>query len=93
MIDELIKYLEDLKRSSSKKEIEEKLNNLFGVEIKWSKLTRKELDNVIEGVERLAKELSLESQLKYYLRKSLDNLLPPEKQGPFIRLLKSLLKE
>lgn len=77
----------------SKKEYEETFNKIFGVNIKWSKLSLSDLETLAEALvdknEELCRNMCKPSTSLVTL---IDKVIPEEEQGPFIRILKGLLK-
>jgi len=83
---------------TSKKEYEELLNKLLGLQVKWSKLSKEELSSIttlFTSPSELAKRLGLSSypvidSFKERLRETIDSL---GLRAPIMRLVKNLLRE
>ena len=77
----------------SKKEYEETLNEVFGINIKWSKLSLNDLETLVEAIvnnnEKLCSNLCKPSTSLVTL---INKVIPEDEQGPFIKILKALLR-
>ena len=82
-----------LAKSKKKIDYEKTFNEIFGTNIKWSKLSVDELEEFAEALvnnnEQICGNLCKPSTSLSIL---IDKIVPPEEQGPVIRLLKGLLK-
>lgn len=81
----------------SKREYEELLNQVFGTNIKWSKLSIRELEELANVLTDDSKRSELCnrlqcSQYRYLVLEIANKLIPPEKQGPLLKGLRLLLE-
>lgn len=84
------------KTSPEKKEIEETLNQLFGVNIRWSRLSKADLEqliNALTGEDRckLCERLDCSKERYPILEIAIKSVGKINKQGPLVRMLSELL--
>lgn len=84
------------KTSTEKKEIEETLNQLFGVNIRWSRLSKADLErliNALTGEDRckLCERLDCAKERYPILEIAIKSVGKINKQGPLVRMLSELL--
>ena len=78
-------------KKSKKKEYEALFNELFGVEIRWSKLPLEDLEVLAQAI--TSQEFcSKACKPSSVLASLIDEIIPPEDQGLVIKALKKLLK-
>lgn len=80
-------------KAKEKREIEKTLNELFGTNIRWSKLSHADLTEFVNSLlsKKFCRKVCGGNQNVFHgLVKMIDKLIPPEEQGPIIRALKSL---
>ena len=82
------------KASKTKLEYEQLFNKIFGTNIRWSRLTVRELEELAraltEKADNLCQTICKETKV---LAGFIDKIIPPEEQGPFIKLIKELLNK
>ena len=76
-----------------KEEYEATLNELFGTNIKWSKLAKRELEELVKALTERSTEICMKlgASNPKNLARVIDSIIPEEYQGPFIRAFKKLL--
>jgi len=83
-------------KSKKKEEYEKVLNEIFGTDIKWSKLSMHDLKQLVvvltKHPETLCENICSGYSSKSALTKLIDEIIPPEHQGPLIKSFKVLLK-
>lgn len=84
------------KRSQKKQEYSKILNEIFGTNIKWEKLSLAELTELATVLahkpEQVCSKLCGETSIIVILKKLLD-AIPEELEGPLLRLLKKALSK
>ncbi|MEM0073052.1 MAG: hypothetical protein QXM17_08785 [Metallosphaera sp.] len=70
--------------TKSKEEYESLLNQVLGTNVKWSKLSIKELDEIANALATKLEKKGLNADI-------VDLIIPQEYQGPIIKQLKKIL--
>jgi len=84
------------KKSAKKLEYEKTLNDIFGTNIKWSKLSIHDLEQLVTILayhpERLCQNVCADKINKSsVLAQLIDQVIPPKYQGPIIKGFKALI--
>jgi len=84
------------KKSAKKQEYEKTLNDIFGTNIRWSKLSIHDLEQLVTILayhpERLCQNICADKISKSsMLAKLIDEVIPPKYQGPIIKGFKALI--
>lgn len=78
-----------------KQEIEKLLNEIFGTNIKWSRLSKGDLNQLLVVLTKhqqyLCEKLCSDYTPKGTIVRLIDQIIPPEHQGPLIKGFKSLI--